>query len=155
MKAAAALLLALLASAAFAHPAPSSIVRLEFRDTAVHAQCWVPVSELDYARAADPAGDFTDYLLRHLGAESLGGARWRVAVESVRDATYLGHAYRVAELSLAPPPGERAAEFVLVDDAVTHEVRNHVVYVVTRTGAAAAVVGALQYPARRLDVAAR
>jgi hypothetical protein len=148
------LLLAALAGAALAHPAPSSIVRLDFRGTGVHAECWVPVSELDYARAADPDGDFADYLLRHVGAESPAGARWRVAVESVRDTTYLGHPYRVAELVLAPPPGGPAAEFVLVDDAVTHEVRNHVVYVVTRRGAASDVVGALQYPTRQLGVAA-
>lgn len=155
MKLAAALLLATLAAAAVAHPAPSSIVRLEFRGAVVRAECWVPVSELEYARAADPAGGFADYLLRHVGAESAAGARWRVAVESVRDATYLGHAYRVAELSLAPPRGERAAAFVLVDDAVTHEVRNHLVYVVTHSGASSDLVGALQYPARRLDVISR
>ena len=155
MKLAAALLLGTLAGAAVAHPAPSSIVRLEFRAAVVRAEYWVPVSELEYARAADPAGGFADYLLRHVAAESPAGARWRVAVESVRDATYLDHAYRVAELSLAPPAGERAGGFVLVDDAVTHEVRNHVVYVVKRSGTGQDLVGALQYPARRLGVLPR
>ena len=154
MRFAATLLLAAFAGTAAGHPAPSSIVRLEFRGAAVHAECWVPVSELDYARAADPDGDFADYLLRHMAAETHRGARWRMAVESVRDTTYLGHPYRVAALSLAPPTGELAAAFVPVDDAVTHEVRNHVVYVVTQRGADSVVVGALQYPARRLDVAA-
>jgi hypothetical protein len=109
--------------------------------------------ELEYARAADPAGrEFPAYLLRHVAAETEGGAPWRVAVLSVREADYLGHPYLVAELGFEPPAGTPVDEFVLVDDAVTHEVRNHVVYVVTRRGAENALVGALQYPARRLIV---
>jgi hypothetical protein len=147
---------ALAAAVAFAHPAPSSIVRLEFRADAVHAEYWVPVSELDYARAADAVGDeFPAYLLRHVAAETEGGAPWRVAVNAVRETTYLDHAYLVAELTLAPPAGASVRQFVLVDDAVTHEVRNHVVYVVARRGGDADLVGALQYPARRLAIAAR
>jgi len=146
------LLLGMLAGAATAHPAPSSLLRFEFRAADVRAEYWVPESELEYARAADPAGDLPAYLLRHVTAESAAGARWRVAIDSVRKATYLGHPYRVAALTLAPPAGASPAAFVLVDDAVTHEVRNHVVYVVTRRGADSSLVGALQYPARRLDV---
>jgi hypothetical protein len=147
----AALLLA--TPAAFAHPAPNSVMKIEFQADHVRAEYWVPVSELEYARAADPAGrEFAAYLLRHVAAETEGGAPWRVAVRSVREADYLGHAYLVAELGFDPPPGTPVEEFVLVDDAVTHEVRNHVVYVVTRRGAENALVGALQYPARRLVV---
>jgi hypothetical protein len=93
--------------------------------------------------------------LRHLGAETSSGARWTVAVGGVREQIYLEHPYLVAQLTLVPPAGARAQEFVLIDDAVTHEVRNHRVYVVARRGAAADVIGALQYPARRLQVAAR
>jgi hypothetical protein len=44
---------------------------------------------------------------------------------------------------------------VVVDDPVTHEVRNHVVYVGAKRGEQAERLGALQYPARRLTVAAR
>jgi hypothetical protein len=150
---AAALLLAALTGVAFAHPAPNSIVRLEFRPTAVAAECWVPVSELDYARAADPGGDLPAYLLRHFAVQTASGVRWRVAVGSVRHATYLEHDYILAELTLVPPAGASVDEFVLVDDAVTHEVRNHVVYVVARHGADSNLVGALQYPARQLEVA--
>jgi len=150
-----ALLLAMLVGAASAHLAPSSIVRLEFRDAGVRGEYWIPASELEYARAADPGGTLPAYLLRHVAAESANGARWRVEVASVRQADYLGHPYFVAELMLAPPAGSPAAAFVLVDDAVTHEVRNHVVYVVTRQGAESTLAGALQYPARRLDVRAR
>jgi hypothetical protein len=147
----AALLLA--APAAFAHPAPNSIIKLEFQSGRVQAEYWVPVSELDYARAADPAGrEFTAYLLRHVAAESGSGAPWHVAVQSVREADYLGHPYLVAQLTLDPPAGTPVDSFVLVDDVVTHEVRNHVLYVVTRRGAENALVGALQYPARRLVV---
>lgn len=145
--------LALIAPAAFAHPAPNSVLRLEFLAERVQAEYWMPVSELEYARAADPAGrEFTAYLLRHVAAETESGAPWRVAVQSVREADYLGHRYRVAQLTLEPPAGTPVDSFVLVDDAVTHEVRNHVVYVVTRRGVENALVGALQYPARRLVV---
>jgi hypothetical protein len=145
--------LLLAAPAAFAHPAPNSVMKLEFQADRVRAEYWVPVSELEYARAADPAGrEFPAYLLRHVAAETEGGAPWRVAVLSVREADYLGHPYLVAELGFEPPAGTPVDEFVLVDDAVTHEVRNHVVYVVTRRGAENALVGALQYPARRLIV---
>ncbi len=147
---------ALAAAAVFAHPAPNSILRLDFRAGGVHAEYWVPVSELAYARAADPGGgEFPAYLLRHVAAESEAGARWSVAVGGMREATYLDHPYLVAELTLAPPAGSPTGSFVLIDDAVTHEVRNHMVYVVTRRGSGNDLVGALQYPARRLNVAAR
>jgi hypothetical protein len=139
--------------AALAHPAPNSIVRLEFRAEGVSAECWIPVSELEYARAADPAGEFSAYLLRHLSAETRSGARWRLSVQSVRETTYLERPYLVARLSLSPPTGAATREFVLFDDAVTHEVRNHVVYVVSRHGTESELLGALQYPARRLAVA--
>jgi hypothetical protein len=145
--------LSLAVPVAFAHPVPNSVVKLEFQADRVAAEYWVPVSELEYARAADPAGrGFTDYLLRHVAAESQDGAAWRVAVQSVREADYLGHAYLVAGLTLEPPAGTPVSSFVLLDDVVTHEVRNHVVYVVTRRGLENALVGALQYPARRLLV---
>jgi len=147
-------LLGLFAGGAIAHPAPSSMLRLEFGQQAVHAELWVPASELEYARAADPGGELSAYLLRHLGAESQDGKAWRVTLEALRETTYLDHPYVVAQLSLAPPAGETAGLFVLVTDAVTHEVRNHVVYVTARRGAGSDLLGALQYPARRLRVAA-
>lgn len=149
------MLLWLVAGVTSAHPAPSSIIRFEFRAADVRAEYWVPESELEFARAADPDGSFPAYLLRHVAAETAAGARWRLAIDSVRETTYLGHPYFVAELTLAPPAGAPARGFVLVDDAVTHEVRNHVVYVVTRRGAESGLVGALQYPARRLEVPER
>jgi len=152
---AATLLFASLAAVAMAHPAPNSIMRLEFGTGVVRAEYWVPESELDYARAADPVGDFPAYLLRHVAAESPRGAPWRVSVEAFRQMTYLEHGYLVATLMFTPPAGASAGDFVLVDDAVTHEVRNHVVYVVTRHGTESGLAGALQYPQRRLDVAKR
>jgi hypothetical protein len=142
---------------AAAHPAPNSTLRLEFRATAVHGEYWIPVSELDAARAADPARDHAlpDYLVKHLAAESPDGARWRLAIDGVRESTYLDHAYLVVDLRLLPPAGSMPGEFALVDDTVTHEVRNHRLFVVARRGAGAELVGVLQYPARRLEIAAR
>ena len=72
---------ALLCGAAFAHPAPSSTLRLDFQEAAIHAEYWVPVSELTHARAADPGAEpFPAYLLRHFGLETRSGAAWRVTV---------------------------------------------------------------------------
>jgi len=76
--------LAVLAAGAGAHPAPNSRLELTFGNGEVRAEYWVPVSELAYARTADPRGGFADYLLRHLAAESPGGAPWRVRVAAVR-----------------------------------------------------------------------
>jgi hypothetical protein len=143
------------AAVAGAHPAPNSMLRLEFAANAVRADYWLPVSELQHARAADPGGEIAAYLLRHVGAETRDGRRWRVVVDAVRETDYLDHPYLVAELTMAPPAGAQAGEFVLVDDTVTHEVRNHVVYVVTPRGPGFDLIGALQYPARRLQVSAR
>jgi len=142
----------LLARGAAAHPAPNSMLRLDFQPDAVRAEYWIPVSELAYARAADPQGELPAYLLRHLGAETRDGRPWRLTIAAVRTSTYLEHEYRVAELRLAPPAGASAADFVLLDDAVTHEVRNHVVFVSARRAEGAEFLGALQYPARRLRV---
>jgi len=92
MRAALTLFLGLLAGAANAHPAPNSTLRLEFRADAVHAEYWVPVSELAFARAADPAGEeFPAYLLRHFAVETPDGKAWRVSVNRVREADYLEH----------------------------------------------------------------
>jgi len=151
-----AIFLGMLAGTAFAHSAPNSTLRLEFRADAVHAEYWVPVSELAYARAADPAGEeFSAYLLRHFAVETPGGKAWRVTVDRIHEAEYLEHAFMVVELRLVPPADAAPREFVLVDDTVTHEVHNHMVFVVARHGNRADMLGALQYPAKRLVVASR
>ena len=147
-------LLLLLAAGAGAHPAPNSMLKLDFQASQVRAEYWVPVSELAYARVADPRGGFANYLLRHFAAETPGGAPWRVNLAGVRSATYADHDYLVADLSLVPPAGVSPRAFVLLDDAVTHEVRNHVIYVIRRD-AGSNLLGLLQYPTRRLEVALR
>jgi len=81
----------------------------------------------------------------------------------VRNAVAHGIESETERLAAGKPPrgkvrleihrrGRRVA-FVLVDDTVTHEVRNHRVYVVARRGAGSELLGILQYPARRLEVA--
>jgi len=147
------LLLGLAAANAGAHPAPNSMLRLDFRETDVHAEYWIPASELAHARAADPqTSGLADYLLRHLAAQSPDGASWQVRVDGVRETSYVDHPYFVADVRLVPPAGVRTRAFVIVDDAVTHEVRNHRVYVVARRDAGSDLIGILQYPARRLEV---
>jgi hypothetical protein len=156
MNARAAELLALLcafSSESLAHSAPQSFVKLEFLEHAVNAELLVPESELKFATAAEGAtGPFANYLLRHLAAETPQGAAWKVVVRSVRNTTYLEHAYLSAQVELTPPAGASARAFMLVDDAVTHEVRNHLVIVLARGGTNPQVLGALQYPVRRLAV---
>jgi len=140
-----------LAGAALAHRAPNSVVRIAFGADRVHAEVMVPRSELEHAMAgAQDAKSFGAYLLQHMRAEAPDGARWEIRVRSVREASYLDHDYLSAELELVPPRGAPPGRFVLIDDAVTHEVRNHVVWVVTRQDDE--LIGALQYPRSRLTV---
>ena len=153
-------ILAAVVTAAWAHRAPNSVVSLDFTARSVHAELRVPLSELDYAEAAEIPGEaFPTYLLRHVAAETPDGARWRVQLRSVRRIDDAGHDCWVALLDLTPPAGGSTRDLVFIDDAVTHEVRNHVVTVLARSDAAAAgdapalrVLGLLQFPARRLEI---
>jgi len=138
---------------ALAHSAPNSLVKLRFLAGAVQAEVLVPESELAFATAAEGGpGSFADYLLRHLCLESAQGATWKVEVRSVQNTTFLEHAYLSAQVEFLPPAGTPVDAFVLVDDAVTHEVRNHVVLVLADRAGAAELLGTLQYPTRRLTV---
>jgi hypothetical protein len=151
-RAAIALLLAAASGLALAHRAPNSFVRLDLSSQTVRAQVMVPESELAFAMpGAQGPEAFANYLLRHLAVETPQGVQWTPAIRNVRSELYFDHVYMVSELEFTPPADAPSQEFVLVDDAVTHEVRNHVV-VVTRDGAKNPVLGALQYPASRLAV---
>jgi hypothetical protein len=140
-----------LAGVTLAHRAPNSVVRIDFVADRVRAEVMVPRSELGYAMAGpQDAAAFGTYLKRHLRAEAPDGARWELCLKAVREARYVDHDYLLAELELMPPRGQRPDRFVLVDDLVTHEVRNHVVWVVSRHDEA--LIGALQYPRSRLMI---
>jgi hypothetical protein len=144
----------LAASAARSHPAPNSMLKLDFEPAAVRAEYWLPVSELGHARAREADDDVSAYLLRRVAAESGAGAAWHVHVKAVREDRYLDHDYLVAELRMTPPDGAATRPFVLIDDAITHEVRNHVVFVVENHVDGNRLLGMLQYPARRLAIPA-
>jgi hypothetical protein len=147
------LLCATACTLALAHSAPNSMVKLDFLAHCVQAEVLVPESELAVATAAEHASEpFAAYLLRHLSAETSQGQPWKVEVRSVQNTTYFDHAYLSAQVEFTPPAGASARAFVLVYDAVTHEVRNHVVIVLARGAANPALLGALQYPARRMAV---
>ena len=138
---------------ALAHSAPNSFVKLNFQAHAVRAEVLIPESELAFATAAEhPSEPFTDYLRRHLSAETRQGSAWKMDVLSVDHTTYLDHAYLSAQVEFTPPKGVPVHEFVLVDDAVTHEVRNHLVLVLAMGAPKPEVLGAMQYPVRRLTV---
>jgi len=148
-----ALLMASVCGPAFAHGAPQSIVKLEFLPHAVRAEILIPESELAFATAAEtPSEPFARYLQRHLSVDTPEGAAWKVEVRSVRNVSYLEHAYLSTEVVMTPPAGVKTRELVLTDDAVTHEVRNHVITVLGRTQAGLKFLGALQHPARRLPI---
>jgi hypothetical protein len=139
--------------AAFAHHAPNSFVQFDFGKSGVSAEIFVPEAELAFALiAADRTAALPDYLRRHIAVETPQGSPWKLVIRTVRRTIYFGHDYLVAEIALTPPAGASAREFVLIDDAVTHEVRNHVV-LVTQRGTESRVLGALQYPASRLVIA--
>jgi hypothetical protein len=143
-----------------AHHAPNSFVRLDFRAQSVGVRLMVPRSELAYAMEDTPTADsLPAYLLRHVGASTPQGAAWSVRVSAVRAITYLEQAYFEAELEFLPPPGRTPRDFIFTDDAVTHEVRNHVIFVVAARNStdlalerAPELAGALQYPARQLAI---
>jgi hypothetical protein len=148
-----ALMLAACAGVAWAHSAPNSWVKVSFLAHSVQAEVRVPESELAFATAAERAQEpFEKYLLRHLSAETNEGVPWSVKVQSVRSTVYLDHAYLSADVELTPPAGASPDDFVLVDDVITHEVRNHTVLVLAQEAGNSRMVGALQYPARRLTV---
>jgi hypothetical protein len=138
---------------ALAHSAPNSFLKLSFLADSVQAEVLVPESELAIATTAERASEpFAGYLARHLSLETPRGEAWKMAVRAVRNISYLEHAYLSAQVEFTPPAGASTRAFVLVDDAVTHEVRNHVVVVLARGAANPELLGALQYPTRRLPI---
>jgi hypothetical protein len=146
-------LLCVFSGLGFTHGAPQSFVKFEFREHSVHAEVLVPESEWAAATAAEPASlPFDAYLLRHIAATTPAGAPWKIEVRSVRKTLYLEHDYLQADVVMTPPEGSSARKLGFSDDAVTHEVRNHVIVVLARTATQPAVLGALQYPARQLEV---
>lgn len=145
---------------ALAHQAPNSYLRLDFRARSVVAHLMIPASELAYSMEQPPDQQtLPAYLLRHVSATTAEGSAWTVQVIAVQKCRYLDQPYFVAELTLMPPAAASSRDFLLTNDAVTHEVRNHVVVVIAErdyadgvSGTAPVLLGALQYPARQLAI---
>ena len=72
---------------------------------------------------------------RHVGAETPASTRWDVRVTQVHPELVEEHLYWDTVVQLTPPPGETPDEVVLVDDAITHEVRSHSIVLVAARGA--------------------
>ena len=137
-----------------AHSAPQSFVKFDFLEHSVRAEILIPESELAFAMPSDATSlPFDAYLLRHIAANTPAGASWKIEVRSVRKTVYLEHDYLQADVVMTPPAGSSARKLKFSDDAVTHEVRNHVIVVLARTANQPAVLGALQYPAKQLEIA--
>ncbi len=145
-----ALVLAALPCIALPHPSPNSTLRLKFGEQAISAEYWLPISELAFASPGTTDATLSAYLVSHLAAQSPGGP-WEISVKSIRKDQYLEHDFLVADIRLRPPPGGATRPLVITNDAITHEVRNHVVFVVESGGP---LLGILQYPARRVEIAA-
>ena len=66
------------------------------------------------------------------------------------------HDYWTVDMMLTPSPDGDVSDLVLVDDAITREIRNHFIFATARAdeaaGTAANVVGVLQYPTSRLSI---
>jgi hypothetical protein len=149
-----AVIVLLAAATARSHPAPNSLLRLDFEPRAVRAEYWLPRSELGYAWSGESTTDLAAYLLHRVAAESTSGATWRIRIEATREDRYLDHDYLVATLRMMPPTGVAVRPFILIGDAITHEVRNHVVFVVENRAGGNRLIGMLQYPHRRLAIPA-
>jgi len=166
---AAVVLPALVAIRATAHPAPNSVVNLDFGRNSVRAELLIPTSELQYALAAEgierssiAADDaaIAAYLSRHLALVAPTGSRWQGALRLAHLQVLGGHEYLVVALEFTPPAGSTTRRFVLHADPVTHEVRNHYLMVIARSdyrgglvGDQPELIGFLQYPGRALEVA--
>ena len=161
-------MLALGALRAVAHPAPNSVIKLDFGRNSVRAEMLLPTSELRYAlaaeglqrpsiRADDPL--IADYLVRHVALAATVGGNWHGALRSSYLQSFAGHEYLVAAFDFIAPPGSTTREFVFHADPITHEVRNHVLMVLARSdyrtgliGDQPELIGFLQYPHRELTV---
>jgi hypothetical protein len=161
-------LFALVTFRATAHPAPNSVINLDFGRKSVRAELLIPTSELRYALAAegierssiaanDPA--IAAYLSRHVALVTPAGVRWHDAQDSRYLQTLAGHEYLFAALDFTPPAGSTTRRFVFQADPVTHEVRNHYLMVIARSDYLGGLVsdqpeliGFLQYPSRELEV---
>lgn len=101
-------------------------------------------------------GALRRYLATHLSAESQDGAPWSVAIRTVKADNLDDHDYWTVDMMLTPPPDGDVSDLVLVDDAITREIRNHFIFATARAdeaaGTAANVVGVLQYPTSRLPI---
>ena len=143
-------LLTLGALRAGAHPAPNSVIKLDFGRNSVRAEMLLPTSELRYALAAEglprsniAADDplIVDYLARHVALAARVGGNWHSALRCSHLQTTAGHEYLVAALDFAPPPGSSTREFIFHADPITHEVRNHVLLVLARSDYRTGLIG--------------
>jgi hypothetical protein len=127
---------------------------LRVRDELTYAMTDVASQEPGSPRISEQA--LRRYVAAHVSAESHAGGPWSVTVGTVKAETLGDHDYWTVDLTLTPPSDGDVSDLVLVDDAITHEIRNHFIFVTARSGEAAGtgvgVVGVLQYPSSRLSV---
>ena len=138
----------LVAQSALAHPMPNSLVLLTVRPQQVEAEVHLPLGELQYAfqhpvadspRAVLPhyGPALRRYIMQHVRVQSPDGRYWTTQVGSLRvqhQQNQLSGPWEevVADVRLLPPAGADVRRFVLLDDAVLHQVVTHKILVAVR-----------------------
>ncbi len=155
--------------AAFAHPAPRSVVLLDVHASDVGAELRLPVPELEAALGHAPLaapGVITD--AERLALNQLISSQFRVfSPDHVSWSVELGElSYAVdepapvvvARVALVPPPGHSARVFTLQDEVIARAVPNHASWILLRSDVASpapkepSVLGVTRYLHRSVDV---
>lgn len=151
-----------------AHAMRTSNVELEFGRGIVAARVILPGDELELALGEKVAltrkldteleRSVRVYLRAHLSATSPSGTPWSIVNRRVRLIAGEGHSDIEVLLTLRPPSGTSTEAFVLHDDAITHQVRSHVILVFLRSGDSSKpqsrvrLIGAMQFPVTSLSI---
>jgi hypothetical protein len=145
---------------------PNSMVSVTFGTGSARMEATVPWAELAYALPPDLVHPpertdqgakrrLTAYVLAHVSALADDGRPWTIRIEALDILRSADHSDLSVSLVATPPPGASARSFTLRDDAVTHVVMSHVIFVFVRdAGTDQRLVGALQNPTFTLKVEA-
>jgi hypothetical protein len=156
--------------AASGHAMPNSMISVAFEAQSAQIEATIPWAELAYALPpalkhppgrADGAAtaQLAAYALGHIGAATTDGRPWRLRIDALKVLPSADHSDLWFRLVATPPPGVSAESFILHDDAVTHVVMSHVIFVFVRRPSAGgedaadpSLVGVLQNPTFDLAV---
>ena len=133
----------LTAQSAGAHSAPGSAVMLDFHADRVDAELRLPLSELELSfrepLLAEPATivarfqeKLAAYIRQHITLRSPDDRVWTIALGEMHVALDEEPLDLVVQLEMRPPAGASTRRFTFNDDAIVHEVINHITFVAVR-----------------------